>query len=167
MLKELTKNKKPLVPDNFYVPTELKTPKFTIRVLREADVTKDYQAVLASVARLRGVFGPYEPNWPPSDLTLEQDREDLTWHEGEFSRRTSFTYTVATPDETKCLGCVYIFPSPKTEFDAIVFLWTSSEAANLDHELFETVQRWLASDWPFKNITFPGRTLPWSQWNLL
>ena len=49
------------------------------------------------------------------------------------------------------------------------FLWVreSEEADDLDEELFEVVQRWLASDWPFENPAFPGRTISWGQWDSL
>jgi len=167
MLKDLTKNHKIFVADTFNVPTELRTPNFTIRVLRETDTTKDYEAVIANADKIRGIFGPYEADWPTSDLTPEQDKKDLAWHESEFDRRTSFTYTVVTPDETRCLGCVYIFPSPKPNFDAIIFLWTRSDSTitkSIDSELFNTVNNWLAQSWPFKKIAFPGRTIPWTNW---
>ncbi|HEV2894601.1 MAG TPA: GNAT family N-acetyltransferase, partial [Actinomycetota bacterium] len=50
--------------------------------------------------------------WPPEDLTVEQDRKDLRWHEEEFERRSSFDYAVMAPDESRLLGCVI---DPATE----------------------------------------------------
>ena len=63
------------------------------------DVVKDYDAVMTSVDHLRGVFGPHS-TWPRPDLTLEQDLIDLGWHQKEFQRRRSFSYTVVAPDES-------------------------------------------------------------------
>ena len=43
-----------------------------------------------------------------------------------------------------------------------------SEWANdLDKELFEIVQQWLALDWPFGNPAYPGRTISWEHWDAL
>jgi len=73
------------------------------------DVIKDYDAVMSSLNHLQGIFGP-NSTWPEADLTLEQDLIDLGWHQKEFQIRSSFAYTVVSPDETRVLGCLYIFP---------------------------------------------------------
>jgi hypothetical protein len=101
-----------LVPDSFEVPDKLETSKFRLRMLKITDVGRDYDAVMTSVDHLKGVFGP-SSHWPSADLTLEQDLIDLGWHQKEFQRRTSFAYAVMNPDESRCLGCVYILGSSK------------------------------------------------------
>ena len=88
------------------------TKDFRIRNLTINDVVKDYDAVMSSIEHLRGVLGPSRV-WPSADLTFEQDLIDLGWHQKEFQIRSSFTYTVMSLDESKCLGCVYIYPSEK------------------------------------------------------
>ena len=54
-------------------------------------------------------------------------------------------------DESQVLGCGYFFPTDKVEYDVEVFLWVrESEVANdLCGVLFEVVQCWLTSHWPF------------------
>ena len=71
-----------------------------------------------------------------------------------------------TPDEKECLGCVYILPCHARKYDAQVFMWVTEGASErgLDRELFEAVRRWIAEDWPFKNVAYPGRTIDWSAW---
>ncbi len=112
-----------LVPKNFQVPEMLETDRFRLRMLTVADVDKDYEAVMSSVEHLRKT--PTPPtcgDWPSYSLTREEDLEDLKWHEEKHLNREIFTYTVMSLDETKCLGCVYIFPSTKTDFDVDLFV---------------------------------------------
>ncbi|AKM79350.1 MAG: hypothetical protein UX85_C0002G0045 [Candidatus Beckwithbacteria bacterium GW2011_GWB1_47_15] len=146
------------VPKDFKVPDVLETDKFRLRMLRITDVVKDYDAVMTSVDHLQGVFGE-RSKWPPKDLTFEQDLIDLGWHQKEFQTRSSFAYTVMSPDESQCLGCVYIFPSSRQEFDADVYMWVrkSEFDKGLDPILFKTVKDWIESKWPFKKVSYPGR----------
>ena len=154
----------PFVPDDFKVPNKLESEHFTIRMLTVNDVVKDYDAVMTSIEHLHRMF----PNssWPSSDLTFEQDLIDLGWHQKEFQRRSSFAFTVVKPDESQVLGCLYINPSKKADFNAVVYMWVrESEYANgLDAILFNTVKDWVDKDWPFKKVAYPGRTIKWEDW---
>jgi hypothetical protein len=154
----------PFVPSDFNVPAKLETEKFLLRMLTVNDVVKDYDAVMTSVARLKQVFRP-NGKWP-TGLTFEQDLIDLGWHHREFQRRSSFAYTVMSPTESECLGCVYINPTRKREYDAAVFLWVRDSAfeKGLDPILFDAVKKWLASEWPFGSVAYPGRTIDWESW---
>jgi hypothetical protein len=109
------------------------------------DLVKDYDAVMTSIEHLQKTkpFGP-EHNWPSKDLTLEQDLIDLGWHQKEFQRRSSFAYTVMSLDESQCLGCVFIDPSPNKIYDAEIIIWVrQSEIENgLDDHLFKFVKKW-------------------------
>ena len=161
-----TRSKRQFVPAEFAVPSELSTANFTLRMLSVNDVEKDFEAVTSSTARLSKVWP--DSGWP-AGLTLKQNLIDLGWHEKEFQNRSSFAYTMVAPDESQALGCVYFYPTDKAEYDAEVFLWVrESEVANgLDEELFDAVERWLASDWPFENPAYPGRTISWEHWGAL
>ena len=161
-----SRSKRQFVPEEFTVPSELVTAKFTLRMLSVDDVEKDFEAVTSSAERLKKVWP--DSGWP-AGLTLRQNLIDLGWHEKEFKNRTSFAYTMVAPDESQVLGCVYFYPTDKAGYDAEVFLWVreSAVADNLDEALFEVVQHWLASDWPFKNPAYPGRTISWAHWNSL
>ena len=162
----VSRSKRPFVPAEFAVPSELSTANFTLRMLSVDDVEKDFEAVTSSAERLSRVWP--DSGWP-AGLTLRQNLIDLGWHEKEFQNRTSFAYTMVAPDESEVLGCVYFYPTDKAGCDAEVFLWVreSEVADDLDKELFEVVQRWLASDWPFENPAYPGRTISWEQWKSL
>ena len=59
----------PFVPPDFVVPLRLEHPNFVLRPLLITDVVKDYDAVMTSVAELRGIFGPTS-DWPGETLCL-------------------------------------------------------------------------------------------------
>ena len=102
-------------------------------------------------------------------LTFEQDLIDLGWHQKEFQRRTSFAYTVMNTEESQCLGCVYIDPTPKIGYDAEVYLWVrESEIENgLNSILYDAVKNWIEAEWPFKKVAYPGREIDWTAWKSL
>lgn len=152
------------VPSDFNVPAVLETDEYRLRMLTVNDVVKDFDAVVTSEAHLKGIFPP--PSTWPEGLTLEQDLIDLGWHQKEFQRRTSFTYTMMSLDETRCLGCVYFFPSDRQGYDAYALLWArqSELASGLEDRLLATVRQWLTDAWPFASVGFPGRDMSWDDW---
>jgi hypothetical protein len=155
---------RPLVPSDFTVPQRLAGEGFVLRPLTVNDLIKDYDAVMTSVERLVGFMEP-QSSWPRG-LTLEEDLIDLGWHQREFTQRHSFAYTVMAPDESECLGCCYILPSDKAGYDAMAFYWarTSVLAAGLEERLGAAFRAWVAKDWPFAHVAYPGRDIPWSDW---
>ena len=143
-----------LVPDDFDVPVGMETDRYRLRMLSINDVVKDYDAVMSSIDHLKGVLAPDSP-WPEG-LTLEQDLIDLGWHQKEFQKRSSFAYTMMSLDEERCLGCVYIYPSERA--DAEVFMWVRKEEFEaLDGDLLNRVRLWIAEEWPFETLRYPGR----------
>jgi hypothetical protein len=153
----------PFIPTDFTVPEKLETEEFRLRMLTVNDVVKDYDAVMTSVDHLKTI-------WPggkwPEGLTLEQNLIDLGWHQKEFQTRRSFAYTVVTPSESMVIGCVYIEPTHKRGYDAEVYLWArqSELAGGLETRLYAAVKDWIAKDWPFKTVAFPGRDIAWDTW---
>lgn len=145
------------VPPGFVPPARYEHQRFLLRMLTIHDAEKDYEAVMSSRKYLHECFG--EENGWPEGLTLEQNMIDLGWHQKEFQLRRSFAYTVMTPDDTRCLGCVYVDPSDHPDEDARVTLWVrvSEHGGDLDALLFRAVRKWLSEKWPFKHIAFPGR----------
>jgi len=138
----------PLVPDDFDIPLLVETELFRLRPLTVHNVVKDFDAMMSRVD-------------PDPTLTIEKNLADLGWHQVEFARRTSFTYTVMSLDESRCLGCVYIYPPDETtpNADACIRLWVrkSEHATGLDDMLFSTVRGWIDTAWPFKKPAYPGR----------
>lgn len=152
------------LPAGVLAPAVLQTNEFRARKLTVSDLVKDYDAVMSSVEHLQGVFGPGE-EWPRG-LTLEEDLVDLGWHQKEFELGRSFAYTVMNPDESQCLGCLYVYPAGKQGYDAEVILWVRASEAEtgLDDRLYQSVKAWMSEEWPFSSIAFPGREISWEAW---
>ncbi len=153
----------PFVPAEFDIPHGLETKEFRLRMLTVNDVVKDYGAVMSSVEHLKTIWP--SGDWPEG-LTFEQDLIDLGWHQKEFQRRRSFAYTVVNPSESMVTGCVYINPTRKRGYDAVVYLWArqSELAGGLETRLYAAVREWLAKEWPFRKVAFPGRDIAWETW---
>lgn len=156
--------KLPIVPDDFSVPELLETDRLRLRPLTIGDAVKDYDAVTTSETRLRTVYDP-GGEWPLG-LTLEQNIIELGWHQTEFQLRTSFAYTVVGLDESRVLGCMYIYPSLKADHDVEISMWVRESEADsgLDEHLYDTVRHWIADAWPFRNPVYPGRSIDWESW---
>jgi len=148
---------RPIVPADFIVPERLATAAFVLRPLTVHDVVRDYDAVMSSAAELKAVM-PDSGTWPEG-LTLEDNLVDLGWHQREFSLRHSFAYTVLSLDGQKCLGCCYIYPSSDPGFDVTAYYWARQSRIGdaADAVLGDAFRGWLARDWPFRRVAFPGR----------
>jgi hypothetical protein len=149
--------KRPIVPVDFVVPERLETATFVLRPLTVHDVIRDYDAVMSSVAELKGRMQDASA-WPEG-LTLEENLIDLGWHQREFTIRHSFAFTVVSPDGQRCLGCCYIYPSSEPEHDVVAYYWARQSRIGdaADVALGTAFRGWLARDWPFRSIGFPGR----------
>ncbi len=157
----------PIVPEDFEVPQLLETARMRLRCLSIDDVDKNFEAVMSSEHRLKTVFKP-GAQWP-TGLTKEQNTIELGWHQTEFQLRTSFAYTVVRLNENSVLGCLYIYPSRRGDYDVEILMWVRESEAQtgLDQHLFDTVHSWVASEWPFVNPAYPGRTISWEEWCLM
>ncbi len=154
------------IPDTFEAVIEIKEDKFTLRKLTPKDVEKDYKAVMSSKESLRKIFSAND-SWPKDTMTIEENLIDLKWHEEEFNNRSSFSYTLLNPDESECIGCVYIFPWPSKQYDSSVFYWVidSYKKKGFEKELDAYLRSWLDKDWPFNLTAFPGREMSFDSWD--
>jgi len=157
------------VRPDFDVPAGLETSEFRLRMLTVNDLVKDYDAVMSSVEHLKSTFSIISEDSWPERLTLEEDLIDLGWHQREFTLGYSFAYTVMSPDESVCLGCVYFAPTSRADYDVMVTMWVreSALASGLDRRLFQAVKSWVSSAWPFSNPAYPGRDIPIAAWHAL
>jgi len=152
------------IPVDFVVPDTLENEHFRIRMLSVNDVVKDYDAVMTSIEHLNKMHPT--SNWPTKDLTFEQDLIDLGWHQKEFQMRSSFAYTVVSLDENQVLGCLYINPTKKGDFNARITMWVRASEIDkgLDPILFDSVKKWISEDWPFEKVAYLGRQISLEQW---
>ena len=98
-------------PAGWHHPTRAALPTgHHLRPVRAADVDLHLQAVLGSQERLWSLYGPLW-GWPPADLTVELDREDLARSEEETARGISYSYALFDPGETELLGRLTVQPA--------------------------------------------------------
>lgn len=151
------------VANDFNVPKSFTNEIYRLEILAPIFATLDFDAVISSKQRLRGVFAE-RTDWPKDDITLEDNIRDLKRHEKEFHSKESFAYSVLTLKGDKCLGCLYIEPSLSIDYDCEVYMWVRDSEFELDEKLFRDVKDWLEARWPFKNVIFPGREITWEDW---
>lgn len=158
----------PFVPPDFEPPEFVQGDGFTIRPLHVTDAVIDYDAVMTSVSSIRDSYWR-APGWPQDDLSLMQNLIDLAWHTKERQFKTSFAYIPVSPDGSVELGCIYIDPSIKEGYDANVQMWVreSERDTGFDERLFTTVREWIARDWPFERVAYPGREISRAEWDAL
>ena len=86
-----------------------------------------------------------------------------------FRSRRSFAYGVLTLDESKELGSVYVRPSRKEGYDAVVTMWVTKEQFDrgFETELLAAVKSWVSKEWPFRKVAYPKRDISQEAWNAL
>lgn len=155
--------------DRFLLPELLQADEFIFRPLRGSDVELDYDAVMSSSVMLRSWS---QSDWPRDGFTLEENLEDLQRHEQEHLEKKAFTYTIMNPEETLCLGCIYMIPLLQEEIDlvtcqhpvadeeafaAAVRYWIRKSHASKEFntKILEKIIHWLDSEWHFNCVVFP------------
>lgn len=151
------------------VPAELKTEEFALRPIVADDAEMDYAAVMETREYLRLWR---QSTWPKDDFTVEANREDLIDLEQRHVAHRAFTYTVLDPDGTRCLGCVYVFPTSATflakstvtpvgedewtDVDAVIFFWArlSQMATGMDERLLAALRAWFNDEWKLEKTVY-------------
>lgn len=116
-------------------------------------VQLDYLAIMGSRQRLRRELD--WRGWPRNDFTLEDNEADLAEHFAEFQRGEAYAYSVLNPDESTCLGCIYLEPwTPGAQ----LALWVvdAEVPMGLELHLLRTLVPWLAG-WPLPAVRVPVR----------
>ena len=153
-------SKKHFVPHGFSIPKWWEdNDNFILRMLTIHDVVKDYDAVMSSIHHLQETqpFGP-DHKRPTVDFPLEQNLIDLARHHKEFQKKSSFAYTVMSPDESICLWCVYIYPATNESYEAeVIMRIRETHADKLDEQLYTTVKQRIEQVRPFKKVAYPWR----------
>jgi YVTN family beta-propeller protein len=147
-----------LVPDTFLAPGPPKIRDYVWNILEPTILDQDYQALVDR-----------STNAGPLKITKDEDYGELKRHEWEHRHNTAFAWGILTADKTEELACVYVKPSQKRGYDAMVRLWVTKQgaAAGLEPELEAAVRKWIAEKWPFEKPIFPGRDLSMDKWNEL
>jgi hypothetical protein len=157
-----------LVPDAFEVPRAVEGTGFRLVPLGPEVVQIDYEAYMSSIDHLQETF-TRSTAWPTADLDAADAMADMENEQRRFEARESFAYAVLTPDGLRERGCIYVRPSPKAGFDAMVRLWVTRAEfdAGFDGELEAWAREWVADAWPFERVAWPGRSIPWADWDAM
>ncbi|WP_353199792.1 twin-arginine translocation pathway signal protein [Sandarakinorhabdus sp.] len=158
----------PFVPSGFTAPVLVKGAGFELVPLGPALVKIDYDAYMSSIAHLQTTF-TRSKDWPHAGLTAADAMKDMEGEAGRFQQRQSFAYAVLTPDGRRERGSVYVSPSRVAGYDAVVRLWVTKAEydAGFDAELYAWVTGWVRKEWPFAKVAYPGRAIPWAEWDAL
>lgn len=127
------------------IPQDAALGPYRLQVLGPDYVKEDYDAVIESRNRLKGMMGG---SWPEG-LTLEENHIDLCWHLREFEHNRSFAWIIRDAAQAY-LGCAYVFPDFSGN-GASVSIWMRSSCGPNEHEkLFSGfLLDWLnGPDWP-------------------
>jgi hypothetical protein len=172
------------IPNDFLPPRHVTTGGLRLEVLSPEHAEHDFAAIGVSAAQIERGFGP--AHWWSPDIGFEQNLADLARHAREFEAREAFAYALRDAEGQAYLGCVYIRPmrpgSPAVaadeRFQARVYFWLSGShlwgrplsgrpSAVDERQVLETLRAWLAADWPFAAVVFPGRSIGWAEWQAL
>ncbi|MFN6118019.1 MAG: N-acetyltransferase [Actinomycetes bacterium] len=127
---------------------------------------RDHAAWMSSIDHITATPGFGDGTWGDDRWPFEMDAAanlgDLEMHWREFERGEAYAYSVLDPGSDDVIGCVYVDPDVTDRVDdgvprAMVRSWVRATHADLDAELVEVVDTWLATAWPFAEVRWPGR----------
>lgn len=158
----------PFIPADFAPPVLAEADGFKLVPLGPDLVKIDFDAYMSSIAHLQKTFSR-STGWPREGITDADAMLDMKTEQDRFARRKSFAYGVLTPDGSRERGSVYVSPSPVPGYDAVVRLWVTQAEydAGFDAELYRWVTGWIATEWPFAKVAYPGRTIDWNGWDAM
>lgn len=158
--------KKFIFPSGFKPVKQLVFKDLRARPLARQDLQADLYAVNSSTEIILKTRGG---NWPKEQISEEYDLLDLAWHECEFRNGSSFAYVIYNTNNAY-IGCFYLYPmghrSELTEellsYDVDASWWVSLEAYEQGYyaKLYEALQKWLNSSFPFENIYYSNIDIP-------
>ena len=151
---------------DFEPPLFVDADQFVLKPLGPELVEIDYAAYMSSIEHIRTTFST-SGSWPHEEISMADAMVDMQNEQRRFEARESFAYAVLTPDQQVELGCVYVYPSSKKGFDAVIRLWVTKDQfdAGFDSTLYRWTTAWIEDAWPFSAAAFPGRAIPWNDWN--
>lgn len=139
----------------FIAPTEITTERVFLEPLTPDHTSLDYTAVISSSDHLRETL--QWGDWPPADMSEDDNRAALENHWAEFENREAYAYTVLSTDKQSCLGCVYLSPASSSDNGLSMIFWVRADQLHtgLDIHVIETIVAHVSAAWPVEFIEFP------------
>jgi hypothetical protein len=154
-------------PTDLRVPDTLRAATFLARPLRVTDTARDYAAYMASLAVIRIHGGG---RWATDDFTVAEEGELIARRERDHLARRNFTFTLLTPDQTRCVGCLYVLPlrpflqrvhaggaaPATTDATAMLTFWVRQEEQETDlpDQVARAVHAWMRGAWASDDHVF-------------
>jgi hypothetical protein len=121
---------------DFTPPETLDTERMHIEPLQPEHVEINYAAIMGS--RFHLLHTLHWEDWPSEDFSIAENYQDLKNHWRRFQEHTSYTYAVLSPDQKKCLGCIYMNPAGENGMSLSFWVIEEEVATGLDWP-FDTV----------------------------
>jgi hypothetical protein len=154
------------MPREFTPPRELRFGRLRAIAISREDLDDDVRGINSSLELIRRTRGG---GWPTEPVTTDGNYMDLVWHEREFRERDSFSYVVRELDGGY-LGCCYLYPVGRRvplddeliTCDVDVSWWVTPDAyaGGYYAELFQALQEWVTTAFPFTKAYYSNRELP-------
>ena len=158
--------KKLSLPAGQPAPARLVYEDVVATAITRDDLADDVAGINGSLQLIAETRGG---GWPTGPVSPDYNYVDLVWHEQEFREGSSFTYVVRDTS-AGYLGCLYLYPvgvrTPLSEqllaCDVDVSWWVTSDAyaAGYYAKLYEAIQHWLTSEFPFWKPHFSNVRMP-------
>jgi len=147
-----TRAEAPLLPRGFKLPAPLSTERFVLRPALLRDAALDHEAIASSVRHLDQEVYP-GGRWAAS-MTLEKAQVELGYYQYQAQLRRGFAYLIMDPNQQRSLGRVYVWPSEKRGYDAMLnyFVRESELPTGLAGTVEPALRAWLAREWPFQRV---------------
>ncbi|MEN8239458.1 MAG: N-acetyltransferase [Actinomycetota bacterium] len=148
----------PFVPADFEVPLTYEGPGFHLEPLGPVHNERDHAAWMPSIDHIKSTPGMDWTSWP-IPMSVEDNMKDMELFAGEFANRESFVYSILDGDTV--IGCVYIERQAEgykdDDYDAVARSWVAESRSEMDSIVWEALNAWLASDWPFDKFYYASR----------
>ncbi|MCO5975862.1 hypothetical protein [Ideonella oryzae] len=159
-----------LFPASFSAPSSASFEGLEFRLLGPEDADADHRAVLQSAPRIRGVFGPTN-EWPPANLSFEDNLSDIRRHLAESQANKSFAYSIWR--DSAYAGCLYIKPFKsrlevdhrRQRYKEVCFLWVTNDLVSSEASVLASCRAWVLASFPVLRPVWPGRDVSWADWD--
>lgn len=163
-------NPRKLVPDWFEIPAKIEFDDLVLIPVTARHWVQDHDAVVSTLDYLHGEgMNPGQIVHSDVASTPKFGWMDACWLDRHWQRKTAVCYGLMTADESRELGCLYVFPTYKQGYDADVFAWvrTGERKLGLGEKLYRFAEEWVPRVWPLKTVSWPGRNISWADWYAL
>lgn len=138
--------RKPIVPNDFEIPQQLELEHCILVPLTIDLANIDYDAVMDMLDE--------NGNSKYPNHTLYQNTIDLGYHQKEFQKKASFTYSILNKSKDECIGCMYIYPCDDINYDVEIDMWIRHKYMDIEEETMKSVKEWIKNVWPFQKPKF-------------